>query len=129
MERLTVKSKSGVIGFAPGTLVKLIKDQGETLLVQSEDTKFEVRGDQLTNDLDLAHLLGRQDAQSQQALAQAMQERMDRYRAETEKKNQLSAQQLRELESKYAAGPTPQPNYKSPLEREAYHEKASHWPS
>ena len=129
MERVVVKSKSGVTGFAPGMRVKLIKDQGETLLVQSEDTKFEVRGDQLTNDLDLADLLRRQDAQSQQALAQAMQERMDRYRAETEKKNQLSEQELRELEKKYAPGPTPRPNYKSPLEREAYHEKGSNWPS
>ena len=126
-----VKSKSAVIGFAPGTRVKLIKDQGETLLVQSEGTKFEVRGDQLTNDLDLADLLGRQDAQSQQALAQAMQERMDRWREKMEKKNQLSEQQLRELEAKYAVPPqpTPKPDYKNPLDREAYHEKTSLWPS
>jgi len=131
MERVVVKNKSAgsVLGFAPGTRVKLIKDQGETLLVQSEDTEFEVRGDQLTNDLDLADLVARQDAQSQQALAQAMQERMERYRAEIEKKNQLSEQQLHELEKKYAAEPTPKPNYKSPLEREPYHEKSSNWPS
>ena len=131
MERVAVKSKSGVAGFAPGTRVKLVKDQGETLLVQSEDTKFEVHGDQLTNDLDLADLLRRQDAQAQQELARAMQERLAAYQAETEKKNRFSEQEYRELQKKYAAAaePTPKPEYKNPLDRGPYHEKSSNWPS
>ena len=131
MERVAVKSKSGVAGFAPGTRVKLVKDRGETLLVQSEDTKFEVHGDQLTNDLDLADLLRRQDAQAQRELARAMQDRLAAYQAETEKKNQLSEQEYRELQKKYAAAaePTPKPEYKNPLDKGPYHEKSSNWPS
>jgi hypothetical protein len=123
MERVSVKTKSGVIGFAPGTRVKFIKDQGETLLVQSEGTELGVRGDQLTNDLDLADLLGRQDAQSQQALQRELQNRNDDHQKETEKKNQLSKEQLDELLGKYAAEPTPKSEYKNPLDRAPYNEK------
>src|SRR4029077_11833400 len=73
MERVVVKSDSGVTGFAPGTRVKLVEDRGEKLFVTNDDSvKFEAPSDKVTNDLDLAALVARHDAQSQQALARDM---------------------------------------------------------
>ncbi len=66
----------------PPRRVKLIEDRGEKLFVTNDDNiRFEPPSDKVTNDLDLAALAARQDAQSQRALAQDMKERMDAYRA------------------------------------------------
>jgi len=57
MERVVVKSDSGVTGFAPGTRVNLIEDRGEKLFVTNDDNiRFEAPSDKVTNDLDLAAL-------------------------------------------------------------------------
>ncbi|PYK61228.1 MAG: hypothetical protein DME43_02950 [Verrucomicrobia bacterium] len=126
MERVVVKSDSGVSGFAPGTRVKLIEDRGEKLFVKNDDNiKFEAPSDKVTNDLDLAVLVARQDAQSQQALAQDMKERMDAYRAGKEKEIPLYDQQQREVEARREAAANAAKG-NNPLDREAYHEKVSY---
>ena len=125
MERVVVKSDSGVSGFAPGTRVKLIEDRGEKLFVKNDDNiKFEAPSDKVTNDLDLAALVARQDAQSQQALAQDMKERMDAYRAGKEKEIPLYDQQQRDVEARTVAAANAAKG-NNPLDREAYHEKVS----
>ena len=126
MERVVVKSDSGVTGFVPGTRVKLVEDRGDKLFVTNDDNiKFEAPSDKVTNDLDLAALVARQDAQSQQALAQDMKERMDAYQAGKEKEIPLYDQQQREVEARreLAANAAKGNN---PLDREAYHEKVSY---
>jgi hypothetical protein len=123
MERVVVKSDSGVTGFAPGTRVKLIEDRGEKLFVTNDDNiRFEAPSDKVTNDLDLAALAARQDAQSQQALAQDMKERMDAYREGKEKEIPLYDQQQREVEARRVAAANAAKG-NNPLDREAYHEK------
>jgi hypothetical protein len=125
MERVVVKSDSGVTGFAPGTRVKLIEDRGDKLFVTNDDNiKFEAPSDKVTNDLDLAALAARQDAQSQQALAQDMKERMDAYRAGKEKEIPLYDQQQRDVEARRVAAANAAKG-NNPLDREAYHEKVS----
>ena len=125
MERVVVKSDSGVTGFAPGTRVKLIEDRGDKLFVTNDDNiKFEAPSDKVTNDLDLAALAARQDAQSQQALAQDMKEQMDAYRAGKEKEIPLYDQQQRDVEARRAAAAIAAKG-NNPLDREAYHEKVS----
>ena len=127
MERVVVKSDSSVTGFAPGTRVKLIEDRGEKLFVASEDNiKFEASSDKVTNDLDLAALVAKQDAQSQQAVAQSMKEQMDAYRAAKEKEIPLYDQQQRDVEARRTAAAIAAkgPN---PLDREAYHESRPWW--
>ncbi|PYK72327.1 MAG: hypothetical protein DME44_04780 [Verrucomicrobia bacterium] len=126
MERVVVKSDSGVTGFAPGTRVKLVEDRGEKLFVTNDDNiRFEAPSDKVTNDLDLAALAARQDAQSQQALAQDMKERMDAYRAGKEKEIPLYDQQQREVEARREAAANAAKG-NNPLDREAYHEKVSY---
>jgi hypothetical protein len=78
----------------------------------------------VTNDLDLAALVARQDAQSQQALAQEMKERMDAYRAGKEKEIPLYDQQQRDVEARRVAAANAAKG-NNPLDREAYHEKVS----
>jgi hypothetical protein len=72
----------------------LIEDRGEKLFVTSEDNiKFEAPSDKVTNDLDLADLVAKQDAQSQQSLAQ-YKEQMEAYRATKEKEIPIYDQPL-----------------------------------
>ena len=109
----------------PPRRVKLIEDRGEKLFVTNDDNiRFEAPSDKVTNDLDLAALAARQDAQSQQALAQDMKERMDAYRAGKEKEIPLYDQQQRDVEARRVAAANAAKG-NNPLDREAYHEKVS----
>ena len=122
MERVVVKTDSGVTGFAPGTRVKLIEDRGETLFVKNDDNiRFEAPSDKVTNDLDLAALAAKQDAQSQRLLAQDMEERMAAYRRGKEAEIPIYDQQQRQVQARAdAAAIAAKGN--NPLDREAYHE-------
>jgi hypothetical protein len=127
MERVVVKSDSGVSGFAPGTRVKLVEDRGDKLFVTNDDNvKFEAPSDKVTNDLDLAALVARRDAQSQQTVAQYMKEQMDAYRAGKEKEIPLYDQQQRDVEARRVAAANAAKG-NNPLDREAYHEKDSQY--
>jgi hypothetical protein len=124
VERVVITTNAGVVGFPPGTRVKILADRGEKLLVRTEDMEFEAPGDKLTNDLDLAALVARQDADAQQALARAMNERLATYRAEKTNLIPYYEQQQRDLEArKAAAAAAAARNRQNPLERRAYDEK------
>jgi pSer/pThr/pTyr-binding forkhead associated (FHA) protein len=66
---LSVRKKSGITGFEPGTQVVCVKDEGPVLLVKAGDLEFEAKRQYLTNDLDVAALAVRNDAEAQQAIA------------------------------------------------------------
>ncbi len=85
LTHLSARSASGITGFEPGTRVVCVKDEGPVLLVKVDDLEFEAKRQYLTNDLDVADLAVRNDAEAQQAVAsyiaqqqQAIDQRDDR---------------------------------------------------
>jgi hypothetical protein len=66
---LSVRSGSGLTGIEPGTRVVCVKDEGPVLLVKVENLEFEAKRQYLTNDLDVADLAVRNDAEAQEAVA------------------------------------------------------------
>jgi hypothetical protein len=69
---LSVRTRSGITGLAAGTQVTCVKDEGPVLLVKAGDLEFEVKRQYVTNDLDVADIAARNDAEAQQALAAYM---------------------------------------------------------
>jgi hypothetical protein len=66
---LGVRTGSGLTGVEPGTRVVCVKDEGPVLLVRAESLEFEAQRQYLTNDLDVADLAVRNDAEAQQSVA------------------------------------------------------------
>jgi hypothetical protein len=66
---LSVRSGAGLTGVEPGTRVVCVKDEGPVLLVKVENLEFEAKRQYLTNDLDVADLAVRNDAEAQEAVA------------------------------------------------------------
>jgi hypothetical protein len=66
---LSVRKPSGITGFEVGTQVVCVKDEGPVLLVKAGNLEFEVKRQYLTNDLDVADLALRNDAEAQQTIA------------------------------------------------------------
>ena len=82
---LPVRSGSTLTGVEPGTRVVCVKDEGPVLLVREDNLQFEAKRQYLTNNLDVADLAVRNDAEAQQAVAsyiaqqqQAIDQREDR---------------------------------------------------
>jgi hypothetical protein len=72
-ERVSVATASGVIGFAPGTSVRLVsRGTRNKFRVTDGRMTFDVSKDKLTDNADLGALLAQNDAASQQALADHM---------------------------------------------------------
>jgi hypothetical protein len=69
---LSVRSGSGLTGVEPGTRVVCVKDEGSVLLVKVKNLEFEAKRQYLTNDIDVADLAVRDDAEAQQAVASYM---------------------------------------------------------
>ncbi|MFZ0915528.1 MAG: hypothetical protein WAN04_01430 [Candidatus Udaeobacter sp.] len=61
---LSTRSRSGITGLEPGTRVVCVKDEGPVLLVKAGNLEFEVKRQYLTNDLDVADLTAKNDAES-----------------------------------------------------------------
>jgi len=66
---LPVRSGSGLTGIEAGTRVVCVKDEGPVLLVKVDNLEFEAKRQYLTNDLDVADLAVRNDAEAQQAVS------------------------------------------------------------
>jgi hypothetical protein len=66
---LPVRSGSTLTGVEPGTRVVCVKDEGPALLVKVDNLEFEAKRQYLTNDLNVADLAARNDAEAQQAVA------------------------------------------------------------
>jgi hypothetical protein len=82
---ISVRNPYGITGVEPGTRVVCVKDEGPVLLVREDNLEFEAKRQYLTNNLDVADLAVRNDAEAQQAVAsyiaqqqQAIDQREDR---------------------------------------------------
>lgn len=75
-EEVTVRLKAGLMGVAPGTQVKLVKDKGDTVTVTDGTQEFDLQASQLTNDLDVAARIqkGVQSAEAAGAVYQRQQQ-------------------------------------------------------
>jgi len=65
VERVSVTTKVGVLGFPAGTRLEVLDRHANKLTVKTADSQFEVRVDQVTSDGQLAKSLGQQDASQQ----------------------------------------------------------------
>ena len=65
----SVRNPSGITGLEAGSRVICVKDEGPVLLVKAGNVEFEAKRQYLTNDLDVADLAVRNDAEAQQAVA------------------------------------------------------------
>ena len=66
---LSVRNPSGITGLEAGSRVICVKDEGPVLLVKAGNVEFEANRQYLTNDLNIADLAVRNDAEAQQAVA------------------------------------------------------------
>jgi hypothetical protein len=66
---VSVRTRSGITGVEGGTQVVCVKDEGPVLLVKAGSVEFEAKRQYLTNDLDVAALAVRNDAEAQQTIA------------------------------------------------------------
>jgi hypothetical protein len=117
---LSVASPSGITGLKPGTLVACVKDNGGVLLVTTGNLELEAKRKYLTNDLDIADLASRNDAQAEQDVASsiAQQQAMDQVRRDEQ--NAAFEQRQREIAAERAAAAAEAPGYSNPLERGPY---------
>jgi hypothetical protein len=70
IERASLPIDSGVIGFAPGTKVTLIEETNSVTTVTDGEYQFKVPSSQLTNDLDLAANVAKEDYAKQAQIAE-----------------------------------------------------------
>ncbi len=84
----------------------------------AEGREFVVAGDKLTNDLDLAALAGRRDAESQRRLAAVLEQVRAEARVQQDRENALSDQQQRESAARWKA--TQASHFNSSLNRTSY---------
>ena len=66
---ISVRNPSGITGVSAGTQVACVKDEGPVLLVKAGNLEFEAKRQYLTNDLNIADLAVRNDAEAQQEVA------------------------------------------------------------
>jgi hypothetical protein len=90
---IPVRSGSALTGVEPGTRVVCVKDEGPVLLVKVDNLEFEAKRQYLTNDLNVADLAVRNDAEAQQAVASYIAQQQQAIdRRETRRKMQASGQ-------------------------------------
>lgn len=107
-EEVTVRLKAGLLGVAPGTQVKLVKDKGDTVTVTDGAQEFDLQAAQLTNDLDVAAKIQRGN-QSAEAAGAAFQ-RLQQAAYEQQQKAQVEFLRLHPLGGPGTTGtPTPTP--------------------
>jgi hypothetical protein len=127
MERVSITTDSGVTGLAPGTRVHLIQDKGDVFRVSDRTTTFEVPVEKLTDDVDLAQLVARNDAQSQRLVAEYVQRQNA---ADRENQNAYKAmldEQARDVERNRAAAAAAAPHSSGKLDRGAYNKDPWPW--
>jgi hypothetical protein len=117
---LSVASPSGITGLKAGTLVACVKDNQGVILVTTGNLEFEAKWQYLTNDLDIADLASRHDAQAQQAVASSIAQQYAMHQARRGEENAAFEQRLREIAAKRATAAAEAPGYSNPLERGPY---------
>src|SRR4051812_17068560 len=74
LERHSISSKDGIIGFPPGTRVEIVSRHGSRVSVKAEEKTFDVTADQITTDTATGNALRQQDGARQEALQQQLSE-------------------------------------------------------
>ena len=69
LQRSSLTTDSGVIGFAPGTKVTLVGRNGSAITVTDGQYQLDVEASQLTNDLDVATTVAQSDFTAQNKIA------------------------------------------------------------
>jgi hypothetical protein len=70
LQRASLTTNSGVVGFAPGTKVTLLEQGNSASKVTDGQYQFEVQPSQLTNDLDIAASVAQSDYTTQARIAE-----------------------------------------------------------
>src|SRR6266480_1134000 len=110
LQRASLKTDSGVIGFAPGTKVTMI-DKGDPMSTVSDGQyQFTVPSPQLTNDLDIAANAAKSDYASQVQIADSIGKSIREY--EKQQRDALAASEKEKAQKKTGKGapsrsPTP----------------------
>ena len=79
-ERFPVKTHSGLIGFPPGTALRVISTNGDTSHVSAGALTFDVPKAKLTADANFAARLAQNEYAAQEAAAQASAQQMEAFR-------------------------------------------------
>jgi hypothetical protein len=122
IQRASVKTNTGIIGFAPGTGLNLIEDHGGTLLVTDGTVKFEVPREIVTNDLDIARGASTSDQAAQNAIANKIEKSNKEVQQQHEAYNAMLDQQQQDVNASRAAADAAGPHNSGKLDREAYNQ-------
>jgi hypothetical protein len=121
LQRVSRQTDSGVYALPPGAEVHRISQEGSTLTVSDGGKTFEVDAWQLTNDLDVAAALIRNDHENKKRFQSAIEQQN---RELSEKKQQMYIESARRMEeheqARKAAAAAGRPN---PLDRGAYNQQ------
>jgi hypothetical protein len=79
LQRASLPIDSGVIGFAPGTKVTLVEEADSVSTVTDGEYQFKVPASQLTNDLDVAASVAKEDYAKQAQIAELTAKRAQQY--------------------------------------------------
>jgi hypothetical protein len=101
----------------------MVQDRGQTMIVTSGGSAFEIGVDRLTNDIDLGELAARRDAESQQALATTLQGERQAMLTAQGKSQAWFDEQQRAVTTRRVAAAAALQQHRSPLDRGAYAEK------
>ena len=72
LQRVSLKTDSGVVGFAPGTKVTMVNQGASMSTVSDGEYQFMVASSQLTNDLDMAENVAKTDYTAQAQIAESI---------------------------------------------------------
>ncbi len=118
---LSVPTPFGITGIRAGTRVVCVKDNGAVFLVKTGDLEFGAKREYLTNNLDIADLASRNDADAQQAIASSITQQQAMDQARKDEENAAFYQRQQEIAAERAAA-AEAPGYSNPLDRGAYGE-------
>jgi hypothetical protein len=105
LERASLRTDSGVIGFAPGTKVTLVDQADSASTVTDGQYQFNVPSSQLTNDLDLAASIAKSDYAAQAQLSELTAKSAQEYARQ--QREAFIASEKEKAQKKTHARPTP----------------------
>jgi hypothetical protein len=117
LERASLTTNSGVIGFPPGTKVTLLHQSDSDSTVTDGKYQFTVPSFQLTNDLDIAATVAKSDYAAQAQLSHVTAKSAEEY--DHQQSDALAALEKEETQRKTRHRAASR--YSNPLERGSYH--------
>jgi hypothetical protein len=105
VQRTSLTTHSGVIGFAPGTKVTLVEQGDSAVTVTDGEYRFAVPPSQLTNDLDLAASVANSDYTAQARISELTARWAQEY--ERQQREALAAAEKEKAQKKTRQRPTP----------------------